>query len=121
MADSKERKLPVFRSPMITKDFVNLATLCIDNEFALSTVEHATTLDVRGNGTLLRGDSGVGTSECALARIEQLQQLRLGSERELGDLVQKKSPPLRRRHLPRHLARRRPVCATRYAATHADA
>lgn len=91
LAVAKNRKLPVFRSPMITKDFVNLATLCIDNEFAPSAVEHATTLDVRGIGTLLRGDSGVGKSECALALIERghslvaddLTVIKLLDEREL--------------------------------------
>jgi HPr kinase/phosphorylase len=88
---AKARKLPIFRSPMITMNFVNLATLCIDNEFAPSSVEHATTLDVRGIGTLLRGDSGVGKSECALALIERghslvaddLTVIKLLDEREL--------------------------------------
>ncbi|HTB81996.1 MAG TPA: HPr(Ser) kinase/phosphatase [Opitutaceae bacterium] len=88
---ARERKLPVFRSPMITRNFVNLATLCIDNEFAPSSVEHATTLDVKGIGTLLRGDSGVGKSECALALIERghslvaddLTVIKLLDEREL--------------------------------------
>ncbi len=68
---AQERNLPLFRTPMITMNWVNLATLCIDNEFAPSCTEHATTLDVRGLGVMLRGDSGVGKSECALALIER--------------------------------------------------
>jgi HPr kinase/phosphorylase len=88
---SEERKLPIFRTPMITMNWVNLATLCIDNEFAPSTTEHATTLDIRGIGVLLRGSSGVGKSECALALIERghslvaddLTIIRLVDEREL--------------------------------------
>ncbi|MDF3059038.1 MAG: aldolase [Rariglobus sp.] len=68
---SRDRKLPIFRTPMITMNWVNLATLCIDNEFAPSSTEHATTLDVKGVGVMLRGDSGVGKSECALALIER--------------------------------------------------
>ena len=68
---AKERNLPLFRTPMITMNWVNLATLCIDNEFAPSSTEHATTLDVKGVGVMLRGDSGVGKSECALALIER--------------------------------------------------
>src|ERR1700690_593449 len=63
--------LPILRTPLITMNLVNLATLCIDNEFAPSGVEHATTLDVKGVGVMLRGDSGVGKSECALALIER--------------------------------------------------
>src|SRR5579862_720287 len=68
---AREMKLPIFRTPLITMNFVNLATLCIDNEFAPSVIEHATTLDIKGVGVMLRGDSGVGKSECALALIER--------------------------------------------------
>jgi HPr kinase/phosphorylase len=87
-----ERRLPIFRTPMITMNWVNLATLCIDNEFAPSTTEHATTLDVKGIGVMLRGTSGVGKSECALALIERghslvaddLTVIKLLDERELA-------------------------------------
>ena len=91
VAVSDERRLPIFRTPMITMNWVNVATLCIDNEFAPSTTEHATTLDIRGIGVLLRGSSGVGKSECALALVERghslvaddLTIIRLVDEREL--------------------------------------
>src|ERR1700722_12626495 len=91
LAVAREMKLPIFRTPLITMNFVNLATLCIDNEFAPSVIEHATTLDVKGVGVLLRGDSGVGKSECALALIERghslvaddLTIIKLLDEREL--------------------------------------
>src|SRR5882672_3650967 len=91
LAVSQEMNLPVFRTPMITMNFVNLATLCVDNEFAPNATEHATTLDVKGVGVMLRGDSGVGKSECALALIERghslvaddLTMIRLLDEREL--------------------------------------
>ncbi len=87
----REMRLPLFRTPMITMNFVNFATLCIDNEFAPSVIEHATTLDIKGVGVLLRGDSGVGKSECALALIERghslvaddLTVIKLLDEREL--------------------------------------
>lgn len=91
LAVAQEMKLPLFRTPMITMNFVNLATLCIDNEFAPSSTEHATTLDVKGVGVMIRGDSGIGKSECALALIERghslvaddLTQIKLLDEREL--------------------------------------
>jgi HPr kinase/phosphorylase len=67
----RDMRLPLFRTPMITMNFVNFATLCIDNEFAPSVIEHATMLDIKGVGVLLRGDSGVGKSECALALVER--------------------------------------------------
>jgi HPr kinase/phosphorylase len=91
LAVAQEMNLPVFRTPMITMNFVNLATLCIDNEFAPRSTEHATTLDIKGVGVMLRGDSGVGKSECALALIERghslvaddLTLIKLLDEREL--------------------------------------
>ncbi len=90
-AVSEEMNLPIFRTPLITMNFVNAATLCIDNEFAPTTTEHATTLDVKGIGVMIRGDSGIGKSECALALIERghslvaddLTCIRLMDEREL--------------------------------------
>lgn len=91
LAVSEEMNLPIFRTPLITMNFVNAATLCVDNEFAPSTTEHATTLDVKGIGVMIRGDSGIGKSECALALIERghslvaddLTCIRLVDEREL--------------------------------------
>ncbi len=92
LAVSHEMKLPIFRTPMITMNFVNAATLCIDNEFAPSSTEHATTLDIKGIGVMIRGDSGIGKSECALALIERghslvaddLTVIKLLDERELS-------------------------------------
>ena len=91
LAVAGKMKWPIFRTPLITMNFINLATLSIDNEFAPSVVEHATTLDIKGVGVLLRGNSGVGKSECALALIERghslvaddLTVIKLLDEREL--------------------------------------
>ncbi|MBI4622561.1 MAG: HPr(Ser) kinase/phosphatase [Verrucomicrobia bacterium] len=71
LAVAQEMKLPILRTPMITMKWINLATLALDNEFAPTGIEHATSLDIRGVGVMLRGDSGVGKSECALALIER--------------------------------------------------
>jgi HPr kinase/phosphorylase len=84
-------KLPLLRTPLITMNWINLATLAIDNEFAPASTEHATTLDIKGVGVMLRGDSGVGKSECALALVERghslvsddLTVVKLLDEREL--------------------------------------
>jgi len=91
LAVATAARLPIFRTPMITMRFINMATLCIDNEFAHVVTEHATTVDIRGIGVMIRGDSGVGKSECALALIERGHSLvaddttvlRLLDEREL--------------------------------------
>jgi HPr kinase/phosphorylase len=68
---AQKRRLPILRTPMITMNFVNTATLCVDNEFAPSATEQGTTVDVKGVGVMIRGDSGVGKSECALALVER--------------------------------------------------
>ncbi len=88
---AERRRLPILSTPMITMNFINAATLCIDNEFAPTTTEHGTTMDIKGIGVLIRGDSGVGKSECALALIEHgfslvsddLTRIKLLDEREL--------------------------------------
>lgn len=88
---AEARRLPILRTQLITMNFINLATLCIDNEFAPITSEHGTMMDIKGMGVLIRGDSGVGKSECALALIERghslvaddITRIKLLDEREL--------------------------------------
>ncbi len=91
LAVAHERHLPVFRTPMITMNLVNTATLYVDNEFAPSAIEQGTTVDIKGVGVMIRGDSGVGKSECALALVERghslvaddISVIKLLDEREL--------------------------------------
>jgi HPr kinase/phosphorylase len=62
---------PLFRSSLPTKDFSAQAILLLEELFAPQVAEHGTLMDVKGIGTLIRGKSGVGKSECALALIER--------------------------------------------------
>ncbi|MDQ8203883.1 HPr(Ser) kinase/phosphatase [Pelagicoccus sp. SDUM812003] len=88
---AEKRSLPILRTSMITMNFINAATLAIDEEFAPSTTEHGTMMDIKGIGTMIRGSSGVGKSECALALIERghsivaddMTRIKLVDEREL--------------------------------------
>jgi HPr kinase/phosphorylase len=64
-------KTPLIRSPLKSKTFTTDATLLLEDKFAPRTHIHGTLLDVRGIGTLICGESGVGKSECALALIER--------------------------------------------------
>jgi HPr kinase/phosphorylase len=66
-----EHATPLIRSPQKTKTFTTEATLLLEEKFAPRTHIHGTLLDVRGIGTLICGESGVGKSECALALIER--------------------------------------------------
>ena len=63
--------IPIIRTQLKSKDFSAEATVLLEDKFAPRTNLHATLVDIRGVGVLLRGASGVGKSECALALIER--------------------------------------------------
>lgn len=64
-------KIPLFRSRLKSKTLTTEATLILEEHFAPRKSIHGTLMDIRGVGTLLRGESGIGKSECALALIER--------------------------------------------------
>ena len=68
---AEEGNIPVFRTPLTSKNFSIGATLLLEEMFAPSITVHGTLLDIQGVGTLISGESGVGKSECALALIER--------------------------------------------------
>lgn len=68
---AEQSRVAVFRSRLPSKEFIAQATLLLEARFAPRTVVHGTLLDVKGIGVVLRGKSGVGKSECALALIER--------------------------------------------------
>ncbi len=68
---AEERNVPVFQCPLITMKFINLATLALETMFAPRGTEMGSMVDILGVGVLIRGDSGIGKSECVLALIER--------------------------------------------------
>lgn len=64
-------KVPLIRTQLKSKDFSAEATVLLEEKFAPRTSIHGTLIDVKGVGVLVRGSSGVGKSECALALIER--------------------------------------------------
>lgn len=63
--------VPVFRTPMITNDFINACTVIIEDLTAPRMRTQGTMLEIEGIGVLLRGKPGIGKSEAALALIER--------------------------------------------------
>src|SRR5438309_3867197 len=63
--------VPVFRCPLITMKFINLATLALEMMFAPRGTEMGSMVDILGVGVLIRGESGIGKSESVLALIER--------------------------------------------------
>ncbi len=70
-----EFSIPLIRTSLSSKLFVTHATVLLEERMAPYTTLHGTLLDIRGIGTLIRGKSGVGKSECALALIERNHSL----------------------------------------------
>jgi HPr kinase/phosphorylase len=68
---ANETGVPVFRTPMITMKFINAATIALELEFAPRRSEHGSMVDILGVGTLIRGASGIGKSECVLSLLER--------------------------------------------------
>ena len=64
-------RVPLIRTQLKSKDFSAEATVLLEEKFAPRTNIHATLVDIKGVGVLIRGASGVGKSECALALIER--------------------------------------------------
>ena len=63
--------VPVFRCPLVTMKFINLATLALEMMFAPRGTEMGSMVDILGVGAILRGESGIGKSESVLALIER--------------------------------------------------
>jgi HPr kinase/phosphorylase len=63
--------VPVFKSPLITMKFISLATLALEMMFAPRGTELGSMVDILGIGVIVRGESGIGKSECVLALIER--------------------------------------------------
>ena len=68
---ANEVGVPLFRTPMITRKFINAATIALEFEFAPRRSEHGSMVDILGVGTLIRGASGIGKSECVLSLLER--------------------------------------------------
>jgi len=70
-AMSEKANVPMFTSPLITMKFINLATLALEALFAPRGTEMGSMVDILGIGVMIRGESGIGKSECVLNLIER--------------------------------------------------
>ena len=71
IAAAEEARVPIFQCPMITMKFINLATLAIEAMFAPRGTEMGSMVDILGIGVIVKGESGIGKSECVLALLER--------------------------------------------------
>jgi len=68
---AEQAQVPIFRCPLVTMKFINLATLALEMMFAPRGTEMGSMVDILGVGVILRGESGIGKSESVLALIER--------------------------------------------------
>jgi HPr kinase/phosphorylase len=68
---AEDADVPVFKCPFITMKFINLATLALEGMFAPRATEMGSMIDILGVGVIIKGESGIGKSECVLALIER--------------------------------------------------
>src|SRR3954452_1135176 len=66
-----EAKIAVFRTPLVTMRFINAATIAMEVDFSPTVTEFGSMVDILGVGVLIRGQSGIGKSECVLGLIER--------------------------------------------------
>src|SRR5436309_3838320 len=71
LAVTAKAQIAVFRTPMITMNFINAATIALEVDFSPTVTEFGSMVDILGIGVLIRGPSGIGKSECVLGLIER--------------------------------------------------
>ena len=71
LAVTEKAQIAVFRTPMITMNFINAATIALEVDFSPTVTEFGSMVDILGIGVLIRGSSGIGKSECVLGLIER--------------------------------------------------
>lgn len=90
---AEECKIPLLRTRMRSKEFTTDLAMEIEKKYAPRISLHGTCLDVKGIGVLIRGASGVGKSECALALVDHghslvaddmTQCIKIGKDRVIG-------------------------------------
>jgi len=68
---AEKHDVPVFKTPLITMKFINRATLAMEGMFAPRGSEMGSMVDILGVGVIIKGESGIGKSECVLALLER--------------------------------------------------
>lgn len=68
---AEEFRVPVLRTKMVTKHFINAATIIMENLSAPRMTVQGTMVEIMGIGVLIEGKSGTGKSETALGLIRK--------------------------------------------------
>ena len=100
---SKEFRVPIFKSSLITSQCIEGITNFLSKKLAPRKKIHGVLLDIYGQGVLVTGESGIGKSECAVELIVRGHRLVSDDVIEIYRTSEGKvigsSPPLSRYHL----------------------
>lgn len=99
---ANEAGIGVFRTPMISMQFINEATLALEWQFAPTASMHGCMVDVQGIGVMILGKSGTGKSETVVGLLDRGASLvadDLVRLRAVGGEVLGRSPELGRAHM----------------------
>ncbi len=103
LVQARENSVPVFRSPLSTKDFFRRIKPYLEVVLAPATSVHGSLADVYGVGLLFVGRSGIGKSECVLDLVERGHRLVADDlvlvSRRGNDVVIGKGHELQRHHM----------------------
>jgi HPr kinase/phosphorylase len=69
LQEADRKAIPIFRTNLMTTDFIDRVTTLLERKLAPTTSIHGVLMDVFGVGVLILGKSGIGKSECALDLI----------------------------------------------------
>jgi HPr kinase/phosphorylase len=69
LQEADEKGIPLFRTHLVTTDFIERVTQFLEEKLASTSSIHGVFMDVFGVGVLILGKSGIGKSECALDLI----------------------------------------------------
>ncbi len=97
-----EKNLPVLRTAQISSNAVSLISKFLSEVLAPQITLHGVLLGMYEIGVLLRGDSGIGKSECALELIARGHRLVADDAvlvKRIGENLEGFSPELTREHL----------------------
>jgi len=68
---AEQFRIPVLRTPQVTKEFINAATIVMENLMAPRMNVQGTMVEIMGIGVLIEGRAGIGKSEAALGLIKR--------------------------------------------------
>ena len=100
---SCEKKIALFKTPLLTSEFISKVTAYLEDKFAPTTTVLGVLVEVYGIGVLILGESGIGKSECALELVKRGHRMVaddvINIKRKTGGILEGSGEELIRHHM----------------------